>query len=181
MLKEFKKDLHLVLQKGVYPYEWVDFYEKFSEQLPLEKKDWYTLLGDKNISDHDLNFAVKAYKHFNCKNFGEYHDLYLKLDTILLKDVFDHFRKPCYKNYKLDPVYYISAPNLSDAASLKITNQELELTNNQNLYELYENGISGGISMITHRHAIANNCYFYDEKTCKTIEFTKKNQKKRNI
>ncbi|KAK9693583.1 hypothetical protein QE152_g34104 [Popillia japonica] len=128
VLKEFKKeDLHLVLQKGVYPYETVDSYEKFSEQLPLEKKDWYTLLGDKNISDHDLNFAVKVYKHFNCKNFGEYHDLYLKLDTILLKDVFDNFRKTCYKNYKLDPVYSISAPNLGDAVSLKITGQKLEL------------------------------------------------------
>ncbi|KAK9729572.1 hypothetical protein QE152_g15868 [Popillia japonica] len=168
-------DLQSILQKGVYPYEWVDSYQKFSEQLPLEKKDWYTLLGDKNISDHDLNFAIKVYKHFNCKNFGEYHDLYLKLDTILLKDVFDNFRKTCYKNYKLDPVYY-----KLDHKCTKFS-QELELINNQNLYELYENGIRGGISMIPHRHAIANNCYFYDEKTNKTVKLTKEQAEKKGI
>ncbi|KAK9681095.1 hypothetical protein QE152_g38580 [Popillia japonica] len=162
ILKEFKKeDLHLVLQKGVYPYEWVDSYEKFSEQLPLA--------------------IVAVYKHFNCKNFGEYHDLYLKLETILLKDVHDNFRKTCYKNYKLDPVYYISAPDLADAVSLKITGKKLELIQDQKLYEMYENGIRGGISMIPHRHAIANNCYFYDEKTNKTVKLTKEQAEEKGI
>lgn len=59
---------------------------------------------------NDQAFAMKVYKHFKCKNFENYPDLYLKLNTILIKDVFDNSKKICYKNYKLDQVYYISVP-----------------------------------------------------------------------
>lgn len=60
ILREFRKeDLHLVLQKGIYPYEWVDDYKKFKEQLPLNKKDWYSTLNNEEISDNDLAFAKK--------------------------------------------------------------------------------------------------------------------------
>ena len=90
ILKEFKKeDIHLVLQKGIYPYEWMDNYSKMNEQLPLNIKDWYSTLNDKNINEKELEFAKKVYNHFNCKSFKDYHNLYLKLNTILLKDVFD--------------------------------------------------------------------------------------------
>ncbi len=140
-----------------------------------------SILKDEKISDHDLAFAKQVYEHFKCKNFGDYHDLYLKLDTILLKDVFDNFRETCYKNYKLDPVYYISAPQLSDAASLKYTGQELELLTDQENYEIFEKGIRGGIFNIPHRHAIANNCYFYDGKHGKTIKLSQEIAEKKGI
>lgn len=68
-----------------------------------------------------------------------------------------------FKNYRLDPVYYISAPHLADSASLKTTGQKLGLITEQKLYEIYEFGIRGQ-SMIPHRYSLANNCYFYDEK-----------------
>lgn len=136
ILKHFKKeDLHLVLGKGFYPYEWVDDYSKFNQKLPLDKKDWYSTLNNKNIKDSDLKFAEKVYNHFKFKIFGEYHNLYLKMDTILLKDVFDNFRKTSYENYRLDPVYYFSAPGLSSAASLKFTGEHLELLKDQKTYE----------------------------------------------
>ena len=70
----------------------------------------------------------------------------------------------CYNNYELDPVYYISASGLADAASLKVTKQSLTLINDECIYEIFEKGIRGEISMIPHRHSISNNCYFYDEK-----------------
>jgi hypothetical protein len=182
ILKEFKKeDLHLVLRKGIYPYEWVDSYDKFSKQLPINKEEWYSTLGDKHIKDSDLEFAKKVYNHFKCKNFGEYHNLYLKMDTILLKDVIDNFRKTSYENYRLDPVYYFSAPGLSNAASLKFTGQELGLLKDRDTYEIYEKGVRGGPSMVPHRHAIANNCYFYDEKSGKVIKLTKEKAMEKGI
>ncbi|VDO15181.1 unnamed protein product, partial [Brugia timori] len=182
IMREFKADeLHLVLQKGIYPYEWVDCYKKFSQQLPENKDDWYSTLNDSNISNNALGFAKKVYKHFGCKNFGEYHDLYLKLDAILTKDIFDNFRKTCYNIYTLDPVYFISAPQLSDMASLKLTRQNLELLTDQETYEIYEKGIRGGNSVIPHRHALANNCYFYDEKSMKTVKLSKEDAVKKGI
>ena len=81
----------------------------------------------------------------------------------------------------MDPVYYISAPQLSDAASLKYTGQNLELITDQENYELYEKGIRGGISNIPHRHAIANNCYFYDEKLDKTVKLSREDAEKKGI
>ena len=65
--------------------------------------------------------------HFKFKNFGKYHDLYLTLDTVLSHDVFTNFWDMCYTNYKLDPIYYVSAPHLANSAALKVTGQELEL------------------------------------------------------
>jgi hypothetical protein len=79
----------------------------------------------------------------------------LKIDTVLLQDVWINFRRMCFKNYRLDPVYYISAPHLADPASLKITGQKLGLITEQKLYEIYEFGIRGGQSMIPHRYALA--------------------------
>lgn len=182
IVREFKKeDLHLVLQKGIYPYEWVDTYNKFLQQLPENKEDWHSTLNNSDISENDLVFAKTVYQHFKCKNFGDYHDLYLKLDTILTKDIFDNFRKTCYKNYNLDPVYYVSAPQLADSAALKYTKQNLELLTDQETYELYEKGIKGGISMIPHRHAVANNCYFYDEKIMKTVKLPEEEAEKKGI
>ena len=121
------------------------------------------------------------WKHFKFKNFGEYHDLYLTLDTLLLHDVFTNFRDMCYKNYKLDPIYYVSAPHLANSAALKVTGQELELYTDQNMYEFMTKGIRGGISMVSNPYAVANNCYFYDELLDKTVKLSKELAEKKGI
>lgn len=114
----------------------------------------------KVLSDNDLAFAKEVYRCFQCKNFGSYHDLYLKLDTILTKDVFNNFKETCYENNKLDTVYYISAP-------------KLELLTHQEHYEIYEKGISNGIYNVFHKHTIANHFYVYDEKIRRIIKLSK--------
>lgn len=125
------------------------------------------------MSPSKLKFAHKVFRHFKCKNIKEYHNLYLKVDTVLLHDVFNNFREKYYEEYGLDPVYYISASQFANAASLKCTGQTLELLSDREMYETYEAGIRGGISMITHRYALSNNCYFYDNKTEKLIKYLK--------
>ena len=61
------------------------------------------------------------FKNLNNKNLGDYHDLYVQSDTILLADVFEIFRNKCIKIYELDPAHFLSAPGLAWQACLKKT------------------------------------------------------------
>ena len=82
----------LSLRKGVYPYEYMDSWEKFNETALPPKKDFYSNLNLENISDEDYPHAQKVWHVFELKNLGEYHDLYVKIDTLLFADIFQNFR-----------------------------------------------------------------------------------------
>jgi len=87
--------LPLLLRKGVYPYDFMDCKEKFDEpQLP-PKEAFYSILTDEHISDEDYQHALNVFTTFELNNLGEYHDLYLKSDVLLLADVFENFRNIC--------------------------------------------------------------------------------------
>ena len=94
--------------------------EKFSEEKLPSKEEFYSKLNDCGISDDDHNHAKKVWKEFGVKNLGEYHDLYLKFDVLLLADVFEEFRNVCLENYSLDPAWYYTSPRLSWDALLKV-------------------------------------------------------------
>ena len=61
-----------------------------------------------NISEIDYAHAKKVFKKFNINNLGEYHDLYVRSDTLLLADIFENFRQYCLENYELDPAHFVS-------------------------------------------------------------------------
>ena len=63
--------------------------------------------------------AKKVFKDFEIQNLGEYYDLYLKSDVLLLADVFENLQKICLKIYELDPVKFLSAPGLAREVTLK--------------------------------------------------------------
>ena len=164
--KRFKDNkFDLMVRKGVYPYDYMDSFKKFKEQLP-SKEDFYSILNDEHISDEDYQHAQNVWKKFNLKNMGEYHDLYLQSDILLLADVFENFRKTCLKYYKLDPCHYFTSPALSWDAMLKMTNIKLELMTDIDMFQFIEKGLRGGISYIANRYGKANNKYMkeYDEK-----------------
>ena len=146
-----------ILRKGVYPYEYIDSFEKFNEtELPPIEK-FYKSLNDESIKQTDYEHAQKVWNVFNCKTIGDYHDLYLKTDVVLLADVFQNFRKVCMNAYKLDPLHYYTAPGLSWDALLKLTKIDLELLTDIDQHLFIEKGMRGGISMVSKRHAKANN------------------------
>ena len=159
------KKLDLMTRKGVYPYDYMESFNKFNEQLPA-KEDFFSILNNEHITDEDYNHALKVWKTFSLKNMGEYHDLYLTSDILLLADVFENFRKTCLEYYKLDPCHYFTTPGLAWDAMLKMTKIKLELMIDVDMYLFIEKGMRGGISYIANRYGKANNKYMkqYDEK-----------------
>ncbi|KAL9970556.1 hypothetical protein ACROYT_G022954 [Oculina patagonica] len=136
------KKLNLMTRKGVYPYDYMDSFNKFNEGLPT-KEDFYSILNNEHISDKDYKHVRNVCKTFKLKTMGEYHDLYLQSDVLLLADVFENFRKTCFKYYGLDPCWYFSSPNLSWDAMLKMTGIKLELMTDIDMYQFIEKGMRG--------------------------------------
>ena len=103
----------MLLRKGVHPYEYMDSWDKFNETSIPSKESFYCNLTMENISETDYRHANNAFKIFKLNNLGDYHDLYVQSDTLLLADVFENFRKACIKTYELDPAHFISLSGLA--------------------------------------------------------------------
>ena len=158
-----EKCLDLLTDKGVYPYDYMNSFDKFDdEQLP-SKDDFYSQLSEEGISVDDYERAKIIWKHFDIKNMGEYHDLYLKTDVLLLTDIFENFRDVCMKYYGLDPAYYYTLPNFAFDAMLKMTGVEIDLIYDQEMYEMIEAGLRGGMCMVSTKKVEANNKYMGEE------------------
>ncbi|XP_065654868.1 uncharacterized protein LOC136081480 [Hydra vulgaris] len=153
------KKLDLLLRKCVYPYDWVDSINKFSEtQLP-PKESFFSRLNAEDLSDDDYSHAQIVWKDFNCKTFRDYHDLYNVSDVLLLADVFENFRDLCINIYDLDPAWYYTSPGLAWNAALKKTKIKLELLSDYDMILMIKKGIRGDIFMIYNRLGTSNNKY----------------------
>ena len=104
----------------------MDHWEKFNDTSLSEKEDFYNHLNMEDVTDTDYAHAKIVCKDFEIKNLGEYHDLYVQRDTLLLADVSKNFRNVCLKIYELDPAEFISAPGLPWQAALKKTKVKLD-------------------------------------------------------
>ena len=155
----------LLLRKDVYPYEYMDSSKKFDETTLPSKEAFYSNLNLEDIRDEDYAHAQKVCDVFEIKNLGEYHDLYVQSDTLLLADIFENFRNMCLEIYGLDPVYFVSASELAWQACLKKTEVKLELLTDYDMILMIEKGIRGGICPAVPRYARANNKYMknYDK------------------
>ena len=109
-----------------------------------------------DLSDKVYNQAQKVFEEY-CTDMGDYYDLYIQTDTLLLADVFQKFRDTCIEIYGLDPSYSYSAPGLAWQACLKKTDVKSELLTDYQMPLIIEEGIRGGMCQSTHRYAKANN------------------------
>ena len=143
----------------------MDTWKKFDETSLPDEKSFYSSLTMENISDIDYRHGNNVFKKFKLNNLGEYHDLYVQSDTLLLADAFKNFRKTCIEVYELDLANFLSVPGLAWQACLKKTNVKLESLTDYDMLLMVKEGIRGGLCHAIHRHAKANNKYMknYDK------------------
>ncbi|KAK5647553.1 hypothetical protein RI129_002445 [Pyrocoelia pectoralis] len=161
----------LIRQKGVFPYSFVDALDKLDVTKLPQKDDFFDKLHKKEISDDEYNRAQEVWNVFNCKTLGEYSDIYLKSDVLLLADIFENYREKCLHNYEVDPAHYFTAPGLSWDAMLKKTGVELELLTDIDMLHFFKGGVRGGVSTCTQRTAIANNKFLPNYDPSKPTSF----------
>lgn len=156
-----KNQLDLIIQKGVFPYDWFNNLNCLKETKLPSKDKFFSKLSNDHITDKEYKLAQNVWKAFNMNSFGEYHDLYLKTDVCLLADVFEFFRTKCIDIYKIDPAHFISLPSTSWQCMLRHTGQTIESFKEGqiDMQLMVESGLRGGISMISQRYAVANNKY----------------------
>ena len=89
----------LLFKKGIYPYEYIDSWEKFEETKLPEREAFYSKLSDEHITEEEYEHAKKVWKECKCQTLGDYHDLYVETDVALLADIFENFRDLCLNKY----------------------------------------------------------------------------------
>lgn len=149
----------LACRKGVYPYEYMDSWDKYNQLALPSRELFYNTLCQSHITPEDYSHAQRVWDVFKTKNLGEYTDIYLITDVLILTDVFEIFRNTSLAHYKLDPCYYVSAPGLSWDAMLLKTHAKMDLISDIEIYKMLEQGIRGGLSQCSRRYVKANNKY----------------------
>ena len=139
-------------------------WERFNEISLHDKEAFCSNLNMEDITDVDHRHAKRvfnevAFKILNNKNLGNYYDLYVQSDTLLLADVFENVRNMSIEVYQLDLAHFSSAPGLAWQVCLKKTAVKLEMLTNPDMLLMVEKGIRGRMSHATHRGAKANNKY----------------------
>ena len=158
-----KNQRELSIRKGIYPYEYMDSWDRLEETSLPVIKSFYSNLNMSGVSDEDYAHARRVWREFGIRNMGEYHDLYRRTDVVLLANVFESFRQVCSENYGLDPLHFYMVPGLAWKACLRKTGVTLELLLNLDMLLMFEGGIRGGITQSVHRWAEANNPYMGSE------------------
>lgn len=157
LTKEFKDRTDLLKRKGVFPYHMIQ--KQSDYDLPFPTRDQFL-----TVSDEDYAYAKHVANVFDCKNLGDYSDLYLKTDVLILADIFEKLRDDCLSPdaYRLDPAHYLSAPSFSWDAMLKFTSVEIELMADLSMLRFVKKGIRGGLCQVSTRKAEARNHYLID-------------------
>ncbi|XP_072400684.1 uncharacterized protein [Diabrotica undecimpunctata] len=155
-----EENFHLLTKKGIMPYDYIDSFKKFCETSLPPIESFYNKLEDKPCPRRHYRRAQEVWSSFNCATLGDYVDLYMKTDILLLADIFERFRSSCLRTYNLDPAHYYTLPDFTWDAMLKYTGQELELLTDPDMHLFVERGIRGGLSQVcSKRRSRANNPY----------------------
>ena len=149
-----KEQKELLLRKGVYPYSFATSVEKLEATTELPPRSaFYNDLTDTAVSEEDYEHAQKVWQSFNVSNMMEYTTLYLRTDTLLLAEVMTELRDSMWQDFELDLTRYLSLPMMAKDIMLKTTGAELELISDQEMSDLIQKNLRGGLSFINKRKA----------------------------
>lgn len=140
-------DRLLLERKGVFPYDYIDSWDKLNETRLPSRENFHSQLYDHDIDESEYQFAHEVWSRMNIQDLGQYADLYLKTDILLLADVFENFRSTCLKIYKLDPTHYFTAPGFSWDAMLRHTGVQIELLTDVNVNVINRSPVEGSVSV----------------------------------
>ena len=107
----------------------MDGWERFDETSLPDKEAFYSSLNLEDITDVDQRHAKRVLKSLNNKNLGDYHNLYVQSDTLLLADVFENFRNKCIEIYELDPAHFFICTRISMASLFKKDRSKIRIIN----------------------------------------------------
>ena len=147
----------LLLRKGVYPYEYMDSWERFNETSLPDKESFYSNLNMEDITDVGHRHARRVFNKLHPKILVI--KIMIYMFRVMLADVLENFRNMCIKVYELDPAHFLSAPGLAWQACLKKTEVELELMTDVDMLLMVGKRIRGGICHAILRYAKANKKY----------------------
>jgi hypothetical protein len=157
-------ELIRMTRKGVFPYKWFDSVTKRKHTVLPSQEEFFNDLSSEKCSDEEYAQAQWVWERFGCTAFRNYHDLYLEADVPLLADVFEAFRDLCvpyFHKYGLDPAHYITLPGMCiDDVVIEAAKKNIKVEvihTDPDKYTFYERGIRGGVSVVSHRYAKANN------------------------
>ncbi|XP_067215255.1 uncharacterized protein [Linepithema humile] len=153
------ENFNLLTRKGVFLYEYIDSVDKLRDKSLPSRESFYSSLTGETVSESDNAHATNVWQTFSIEDLGQYSDLYLKTDVLLLADIFENVRNTCIKSYGLDPAQYYTLPGYTWDAMLKYTRVKFELLTDIDMVLFVERGLRGGLSQCSNRYAAANNKY----------------------
>ena len=130
-----------IFRKGIYPYEHMTDRDVVKETCLPPKEAFYSKLKMDGITDDEYDHAQQMWNRHDCKTMEDYTSLYVKLDTVLLADVFEQFRRLAFDQYGLDPAHCWTLAGYTWEAALKFTGMKLELITDPNIYLMVESAI----------------------------------------
>ena len=161
----FEEHFELLLRKGVYPYDYMTGSEKFDETRLPAREHFFNRLSESPVSDEDYAHAQNVWQTFGIRTLGDYHDLYLKTDVLLLADVFEAFREMAMRYYQIDPAHLYSLPGVAWHAMLKMTGVRLELLTDIDQHLFIESSVRGGVSMVPNLSLIHISSVFLESES----------------
>ena len=127
--------LDLLKKKRFFPYDYWGSFEKFKEGLPSKDK-FYNTSTNCAINDKNYEHVLNICKAFTINNIKDYHDLYLKVDVLLLACVFETFRKESINSFELNPYCYLTTTGYSWCAVLRFICVSLKLISDIEITQL---------------------------------------------
>ena len=166
-----ESNFDLITRKLHYPYSYISNETIFLEEKPPDITKFRSDLTNQELADEEYISFLHLWNSFGLKNVGELHDLYVEVDVLLLADCFEKFRTFSLKNYKLDPVHFMTAPALSWDSALLHTSVKLEIPTDPDIHMFIDKGIRGGISFVGNPHAKASNKYIAETNDCEEKDY----------